>query len=112
MSGYDCASGSWNVSSAFDSHVRDKDGNLVAVSQGNECEANADLIVRSVNAHDELVSALAQAVDCRKCHECPDEDWLERAQVGVGEGEGIVTALVAKTALPHVNIVPETLHGQ
>ena len=66
---------------------------------------NAELIVRAVNDHDELVSLLAQAVDCRKCHECPDEDWLERGSVGVGEGEGIVTA-DSSGHVPRVN-VPE-----
>ena len=51
-------------------------------------KANAELIVRAVNDHDELVSLLTQAVDCRKCHEYPDEDWLERARSALERARG------------------------
>ena len=48
MSRHDYAPVPWNVSPAFASHVCDKDGNLVAISQGHESEANVDAKIEEI----------------------------------------------------------------
>ena len=50
---------------------------IATIEPGSTCEGNAALIVRAVNAHDELVAALRKIVDSAPGWEPQPEDYTD-----------------------------------
>ncbi len=72
----------------FERHISLPNGDIYIYGEGKELEANADLIVKSVNSHYALLEALkAFVVQAEESGQ--HDDVLENAKEAINQAEGV-----------------------